>query len=191
MKAYAKQPLLTIALLIIFLLLFLNFSQGANKKSVPQNYTLSRVSFPGLPVRLIIPLINVDAGIQQVGVTPKGDMDVPDNSIDVGWFKLGSRPGEKGSAVIAGHFNEINDQAGVFFNLYQLKKGDNIYIKDDRGTTIAFVVRESRLYDPGYADEIFSANDNAHLNLVTCDGVWDGAKKSYTKRLVVFADLAH
>jgi hypothetical protein len=56
---------------------------------------------------------------------------------------------------------------------------------------MAFVVRESRTYNPGYAEEVFSANDGAHLNLVTCDGVWDGAKKSYSKRLVIFADISH
>jgi hypothetical protein len=34
------------------------------------------------------------------------------------------------------------------------------------------------------------SNDKAHLNLITCDGVWDVTKKSYSKRLVVFADIA-
>lgn len=58
------------------------------------------------------------------------------------------------------------------------------------GTSTAFVVRESRLFDPGYADEVFSRNDGVYLNLITCDGVWDEAKNSYSKRLVVFADIA-
>ena len=66
-----------------------------------------------------------------------------------------------------------------------------MYIKDDQGTTISFIVRESRTYDPGYADDVFSQNDRVHLNLVTCDGVWDGVKKSYSKRLVVFADISY
>jgi sortase (surface protein transpeptidase) len=65
-----------------------------------------------------------------------------------------------------------------------------VYVKDDTGTTIPFVVREIRIYNPGYAEEVFSSNDGVHLNLVTCDGVWDGSTKSYTKRLVVFTDKA-
>lgn len=116
-------------------------------------------------------------------------MEVPSNIADVGWFKLGSKPGEKGSAVIAGHFNGPNGETGVFADLFKLKEGDRMYIEDDQGKSLTFVVRESRLYDPGYADEVFSKSDGAHLNLITCDGTWDGDKKSYSKRLVVFADL--
>jgi len=149
------------------------------------------IASPGSPTRLIIPAININASIQPLGVTPGGEMEVPSNTIDVGWFKFGSRPGEKGSAVIAGHFDRENGEAGVFADLYKLKKGDKLYIKDDKGTITPFVVRESRTYDPGYADVIFSRNDSDYLNLITCDGVWDGAKKSYSKRLVVFTDIAY
>jgi len=131
----------------------------------------------------------VNAAIQPLGVTPNGEMDVPGNIVDVGWFKPGPRPGEKGSAVIAGHFDGKNGEAGVFFNLYKLKEGDKIYIKDDKGVSITFVIRESRTYDPGYAEDVFSSNNGIHLNLITCDGVWDGVKKSYSKRLVVFTDI--
>jgi len=137
----------------------------------------------------MIPKINVNAAIQNLGVTAKGEMDVPSNVVDVGWFKLGPRPGERGSAVIAGHFDGVNGGAGVFINLNKLKEGDRLYIKDSKGISIAFVVRESRIYNPGYADEVFSGTGSAHLNLVTCDGVWDGVKKSFSKRLVVFADI--
>jgi len=76
-------------------------------------------------VRLKFPSINVDAAIQYVGVTSKGEMGVPSNDNDVGWFEIGSRPGQVGSAVIAGHFDGKNGEAAVFFNLYKLKRGTN------------------------------------------------------------------
>lgn len=189
MKSYVRWPLLIIGIVVLSLLLLFQLNLGINKKSTPIAQIANKTS-PGLPVSLTIPQINVNAGIQQIGVTSKGEMDVPSNIADVGWFKLGSRPGEKGSAVIDGHFDGKNGEAGVFFNLYKLKKGDKLYVKDDKGITFIFIVRESRTYDTGYAEEVFSPNDNAHLNLVTCDGVWDGVKKSYSKRLVVFADIA-
>lgn len=143
------------------------------------------------PMRLVIPAIDVNTNIQNLGVTLKGALEVPNNAVDAGWFDLGPRPGERGSAVIAGHFDGKNGEAGVFTNLDKLKPGDMLYVKDDKGVSTAFVVRGSRTYDPGYAEEVFSTNDGSHLNLITCDGVWDGVKKSYTKRLVVFADIAH
>lgn len=142
-----------------------------------------------LPIRLIIPKINIDALIEYMGVTAIGVMEVPDIALNAGWFKLGPMPGENGSAVIAGHFDGKNGEAGVFINLYKLKKGDKIYIEDNKRTTITFVVREIRIYNPGYANSVFSASESAHLNLVTCDGIWDGVKKSYNKRLVIFSDI--
>lgn len=172
-----------VTLALLFLLLLVNFTQGTEKK------TVSLGQDPGSPIRLLIPSINVDAKIQNVGVTLKGEMEVPSNAIDVGWFMIGVRPGEMGSAVIAGHIDGKDGGAGVFANLYKLKEGDRLYVEDDKGTSTAFVVREKRVFDPGYADEVFSRNDGVYLNLVTCDGLWDGAKKSYSKRLVVFAGI--
>lgn len=181
---------------IIFSLFLLFYrTHGINEKLVFQNPVLQNQvvskTFPGLPVRLKIPKINVDTAIKYMGVTSKGEMEVPDNAVDVGWFKLGVRPGEKGSAVIAGHFDGKNGEAGIFTNLYKLKEGDKLYITDNKGIPITFVVRESRIYNPGYADDVFSESDSVHLNLITCDGIWDGDKKSYNKRLVIFADLIH
>jgi len=191
LKVYIRWPLVVIAF-AVFSLLLLFHTQGINDKSIfqsfiPQNQVAAKAS-PGFPVRLLIPAINVNAAVQQVGFTKSREMEVPSNTVDVGWFKLGSRPGEKGSAVIDGHFDGDSGGAGVFTNLYKLKKGDKLYIENDKGEVTVFVVRESRTYDPGYAYDIFSLSDSAHLNLITCDGVWDGVKKSYNKRLVVFAD---
>lgn len=188
MKVLIRQLLLKIACAVLFLALFFSFANGLHEKKVEQKQTSNIIQqkTQGFPVRLKIPAINVNAGIQQVGVTQTGEMDVPSNTVDAGWFKMGSRPGEKGSAVISGHFNGSSGEAGVFFNLYKLKAGDKLYIEDSNGKSIGFVVQESRTYDPGFADEVFSLSDSAHLNLVTCDGVWDGVKKSYSKRLVVF-----
>lgn len=190
MKLHIRRRFLIIAFAVFSLLVLLlfYFIQSTNKKSVPQNQVADKVS-PGLPSRLTIPAINVNAVIQFVGVTVKGTMEVPTNTTDVGWFKLGPRPGEIGSAVIAGHVDGKSGEDAVFTNLYKLKVGDKLYVEDDKGTSITFVVRESHAYNPGFAEEVFSSNDNAHLNLVTCDGVWDGVKKSYSKRLVVFADV--
>jgi LPXTG-site transpeptidase (sortase) family protein len=193
LKAYAKSPLLFITIAVLFILLLFLLIHVSDQKPVsrfPVPHQTTNHTTPGIPVLLTIPVINVLAAAQQVGVTESGNMDVPGNTVDVAWFKLGPRPGEKGSAVIAGHLDGTNGEAGVFIDLYKLKKGDMVYVKDDTGTTITFVVRESRIYNPGYAEEVFSSNDGVHLNLITCDGAWNGSAKSYSKRLVVFADKA-
>lgn len=143
-----------------------------------------------IPVRLKIPSIGVDAAIQYMGLTTNGEMEVPSNTVDVGWFDLGPRPGGVGSAVMAGHLDGEHNTAGVFINLHKLTRGDKLYIEDREGRLMTFEVRESRAYDPGYADDVFSSFDSGvHLNLITCDGVWNVSKRSYSKRLVVFADM--
>lgn len=193
LKTYVKWPLFIIVVVVIALLLRNYLSQHANKTSVSQrlksrNHAANKLS-AGIPVRLVIPAIYVNASVQLIGVGQSGEMEVPSNSVDVGWFKLGVSPGEKGSAVIAGHFDGKNGSGGVFANLHKVQNGDKLYIIDDNGASISFVVRKKLIYNPGYADDVFSLKDSAHLNLITCDGLWDGDKKSYTKRLVVFADI--
>lgn len=189
MKTYFKRLLLIVFAFSPFLLLFWHFNQSVNPKLVTKNQVV-KASF-GLPVRLLIPAINVNANIQYLGVNSKGEMEVPNNIVDVGWLKSGALPGEIGSAVIAGHLNGNNNELGVFANLDKLKEGDKLYIEDDKDNSTVFIVREKRIYDSGYADEVFSANDKAYLNLITCDGVWDKTKKNYSKRLVIFTDIIH
>lgn len=143
----------------------------------------------GLPTRLAIPKIKVDASVHYVGLTADGFMDVPKGPADVAWFTLGPRPGQKGSAVVAGHFGMWkNGQVSVFNKLHTLNKGDIVSIKDDQGISISFVVRGIKTYTPNaYAPEVFDSRDGkAHLNLVTC--IWDNVSKTYSKRLVVFTD---
>lgn len=144
----------------------------------------------GRPMLLEIPKINIKAAIIQVGLTPLGAMDAPKELTDTAWFKLGPRPGEKGSAVIAGHYGWKNGKAGVFNFLHKLQKGDKLSIKDDKGSLVSFVVRNIIEYGQNAdTNDVFNSSDTrAHLNLIACDGVWDNAQKSYSKRLVVFTD---
>lgn len=145
----------------------------------------------GVPVTLSIPSIGVDAPIIMVGLAGDGSVGTPKGPDEVAWFKLGPRPGEKGSSVITGHFGPWQNGAqSVFNNLDKLKQGDKIYVTDDNGAVKTFVVRESALYDPDEtAPEVFNKSDGTYLNLITCNGEWLKNEKTYGKRLVVFTDL--
>ena len=141
-----------------------------------------------LPARLKIPSIKINAAIEQKSLTPDGAMDVPDNHNNVAWFSLGTRPGDKGSAVIAGHSGYKVGKV-IFDDLNQLGKGDKVYVEDTSGKSFSFLVREIRVYDSdAYTPEVFVSDKGKHLNLITCAGVWDKSKKNYSKRLVVFTD---
>ncbi|MEK7515048.1 MAG: class F sortase [Patescibacteria group bacterium] len=152
----------------------------------PQEYPISVAS----PSRLVIPRIQVDALIERVGITARGEMDVPKSQITVGWLETGPRPGETGSAVIAGHYGQNGAKTSVFDSLSILQPRDTIYVIDEDGITTTFIVREKNTYSPDAdASAVFSAaDDGTHLNLVTCDGPWNAQSQEYQRRLVIFAD---
>ena len=144
-----------------------------------------------IPVRLKIPKIKLDIALESVGLTSKGAVDVSKGLGNAGWYNLGPRPGEDGSALITGHFGRLkNGKMGVFTNLNKLKQGDKLSTKDKDGVVTTFVVREVKKYNmQDDATEVFFANDDgSHLNIVTCEGIWNKVTKSYSNRLVVFAD---
>lgn len=155
---------------------------------VPHNVQQASV---GLPTRLVIPEINVDAAIEYVGLTPQGAMAVPAGPTDAAWLDLGPRPGEDGSAVIAGHEGWKDGIRAVFDDLYKLRVGDQVYVESEENTTTTFVVSGMQTYDQnGNVPDVFSSsNGKAHLNLITCEGTWNAAEKSYSNRLVVFTDM--
>lgn len=164
---------------------------GAQPVAKTANFSTQSQSPSGLPLRLRVPSINVEATIEYVGLTKGGAMDVPKLHPNVAWYSLGTRPGNDGSAVIAGHYSwKKNGGGGVFGNLNQLRRGDRIYIDDDAGKSLVFIVQSNRLYDfDADAREIFSRSDGAFLNLITCAGTWDQSKQSSTQRRVVFAEF--
>ncbi len=144
----------------------------------------------GLPVRLKIPRLGVDSAIEDALITPDGRMDVPAGSVNVAWFALGPHPGQEGSAVIGGHFGIQNGVPFVFYDLDKLNVRDKIYIVDDKGDTLAFIVRSISSFDRNAdATTVFTSHDGlAHLNLITCEGIWNQINGNYPQRLVIFTD---
>lgn len=144
-----------------------------------------------LPKRFEIPKLGISTNIQLVGLNSAGDMDVPNNNSDVVWFHLGTKPGETGSAVIAGHLDSKYGKPAVFWNLKNLTKGDAVYVLDSNGEKKKFEVMYAEKYDSDQApmEKIFGADNGAFLNLITCNGVWDKSEKNYNERLVVYTKL--
>ena len=141
------------------------------------------------PERIIIPSIGVNAYVQKIGINRKGDMGIPNNFSDAGWYKYGPLPGNTGSAVLAGHVDNALALDGVFKHLDETPIGAKIKIVTEKGQTVRFVVYDVQtyLYDNVPTELIFKKDDNAYLNLVTCGGKWMQEEHSYDKRIVVYA----
>jgi len=143
------------------------------------------------PVRIKIDKIGVGAVVQPVGLTADGNMDIDENPVEAAWYKLGPKPGQEGSAVIAGHYGWKKNVPSVFNDLHTLVAGDEILTVGDDGKVMTFVVTRLATYAPDQdATNVFRSDDGkAHLNLVTCQGSWNNSVRTYSERLVVFTDL--
>jgi sortase (surface protein transpeptidase) len=143
------------------------------------------------PQRLVIESLEVDSQIELVGLAKDGRMDVPKADENVAWYQLGAKPGEIGSAVIAGHFDSRTGGPAVFFDLGNLEAGDEITVLGQNGQSLVFVVNEVALFtDANFpVTKVFNQTDTRRLNLITCAGTFNQQQKNYSDRLVVFTQL--
>ncbi len=148
----------------------------------------------GLPARLEIPAIGVDAIVEHVGRLPSGQMDVPHVPSHVAWFNESALPGQKSakSSVLTGHLDSPAGPA-VFFSLRKLVIGDELVITYTNGDRYTFVVTEKERYryDQMPSQKIFGDGEavGRRLNLITCDGAWDRGQANYSQRLVVYTRM--
>jgi sortase (surface protein transpeptidase) len=144
-----------------------------------------------LPARIIIPKIKVDAEVEEVGITFKGNMGTPKRLSDTGWYKYGTIPGELGSAVIDGHVDNGFSLPGVFADLKRLQIGDDVYVLAQDGTKLHFIVvdTEAGPYKEISTADLFTKADAPRLNLITCEGDWIPEEETDTERRVVYTRL--
>jgi LPXTG-site transpeptidase (sortase) family protein len=148
---------------------------------------------PGEPVLLSIPKINVQANIESVGLDVQGKMDVPKDDFNAAWYNLGFKPGQNGSAVLAGHLDRVTGAPAIFWNLSKLEIGDEITVTDNKNQTFIFRVNDKQtyIYNKVPLEEIFAKSGEPVLNLITCGGSFNQAARNYTHRTIVQATLVN
>jgi LPXTG-site transpeptidase (sortase) family protein len=143
------------------------------------------------PASVRIPAIELDEPLIDLGITAEGDMEVPEDFDDVGWFTGGGRPGGRGPTVIAAHVDSPTGPA-VFLRLEELVPGDIVEVADTGGTVFSYVVTEVADYPKAAfpTSRVFGAVADDELRLITCGGVFDTAAASYVDNRVVYAERA-
>ncbi|MHB1134071.1 MAG: class F sortase [Chloroflexota bacterium] len=145
-------------------------------------------ALPAVPVRLRIPAIGVDAPIIGVGLLRDGEMEAPSRADQVGWFKLGVRPGAVGNALLDGHLDWLSSVA-VFYRLGKLEPGDPITVLDANGAAWRFRVEWKELVpaDKPPMERIVGQTTVPALTLITCGGKFNRATQDFSHRWVVRA----
>ncbi|HEY4912487.1 MAG TPA: sortase [Candidatus Dormibacteraeota bacterium] len=157
--------------------------------AIPVEMTFHAAAGAITPSRLRIPSIGVDAAVAGVGLMPDGSMGVPGDLWTSTWLSSSARPGQAGSAVIAGH-RGIGTQA-LFSHLENVRPGDRIHVSDASGGELVYQVTRVAAMDLSDATQlqVFGATNQQQLVLITCFGHYSRTTRTYDQRLVVFSRL--
>jgi sortase (surface protein transpeptidase) len=142
------------------------------------------------PQRVRIPDIDVDAVLEQLHLMADGSLGTPSDFTEAGWYADGTRPGETGPAVIAGHIDSTHGPA-VFYRLDKLHAGALVEVLQD-GRWLTFRVTEVARYPKNAfpTARVYGPTPDPQLRLITCGGGFDSARKSYLDNVVVYAVAA-
>jgi sortase (surface protein transpeptidase) len=142
------------------------------------------------PVQLLIPALELDAPVIPLELEETGELEVPEDPDNTGWFTGGPEPGEPGAAVIAGHVDSKTGPA-VFHGLRDLSPGDEITVVGAGGESATFSVDRLEQHDKAQFPtvDVYGPTDSPELRLITCSGGFDRASGHYKDNLVVFASL--
>lgn len=139
-----------------------------------------------VPVRLRIPSIEVDAAVVPVGLQPDRQMEVPPTT-DVGWYELGPRPGDGGSAVLAAHV-DFGGRPGAFFDLAAIAVGAEVLVDGPAGAQRFTVTgREQVAKADVELERYFTAEGPARLTLITCGGAFSRSTRHYDDNVIITA----
>ncbi|MFJ5993975.1 class F sortase [Streptomyces sp. NPDC092370] len=146
---------------------------------------------PSPPGRIRIPAIRVNAPLTGLGLTRTGSLGVPPAADDnlAGWYEAGTTPGERGTAIVAGHVDNADGPA-VFYRLGALARGSTIEVDRRDGGVAVFTVDAVEVYTAeDFPDEtVYGAAPRPELRVITCGGGYSHGT-GYQGNVVVFAHL--
>ena len=124
-----------------------------------------------------------------LGLAADGTLQVPPRGFPAGWFTGAPTPGELGPAIVVGHVDW--NGPGVFYNLDNLRIGDQITVTRKDGSKPAFrVTRVSNFRKADFPTELVYGNlDHPGLRLITCGGSFNRQTGHYEDNIVAFADF--
>jgi sortase A len=137
--------------------------------------------------RLVIPKMGLDTVVEYVPFNGSTWL-ISGLHQEIAWMGDTSWPGLGGNTGLAGHVDLVTGAKGPFWNLKDLKTGDQITLYTEKNI-YTYQVREQTVVED-YDLSVIQPTDKPQLTLITCT-TWDPDLRMYIKRLVVYADLAN
>jgi LPXTG-site transpeptidase (sortase) family protein len=145
----------------------------------------------GIPSRIRIPSIGVDARIVKVGLLATGAMQTPpsrekpSDPLLAGWYKSSRRPGADGPSVIVGHVDGKRG-ADVFANLHKLKAGQKVTVLDAKKQPVTFKVKRLERTPKDDVDwNRILRTKGSSLWLFTCGGTFNASTGHYRDNIII------
>ncbi|MEO5708425.1 MAG: class F sortase [Nocardioidaceae bacterium] len=142
----------------------------------------------GVPVRLKITALHLNAAVVPVQVSDDAVLDPPSDYREVGWWTGSAKPGAgSGQTVLTGH--TVHTGGGSMDHVGRLRPGQKVDVVTRRGT-MRYAVRQVRVFSTEAvarrAAGLFGQQGgDGRLVLISCTD-WNGA--SYDSNVVVFGD---
>jgi predicted outer membrane protein/sortase (surface protein transpeptidase) len=145
----------------------------------------------GPPLMLTLPSIEVTALVAPV-VVSHGNLEVPDDPAQVGWWVRSAPAGAKtGSVIIDGHVDTEHGGLGAFYRMGigDLRIGDRIVVTTMFGRRVSYRVYAQELYPKagGLPADVLAQSRDPRLVLITCGGRFDVNSRNYEDNVVVYA----
>ncbi|MFN4001980.1 MAG: class F sortase [Microcella sp.] len=156
---------------------------------VSSSDVLTTVKSP--PVRVVMPDLDLDMGVDPEGIEPNGDMGLPVSPFRAGWYKFGAAPNSPtGATVLAAHVDNIVEGVGPFSRLREARDGMAVVVRDADGTRHEYrVVSVERIEKAEVQiDRYFSNIGEQRIVLITCGGEFDRQAGSYKDNYIVTAE---
>jgi LPXTG-site transpeptidase (sortase) family protein len=140
-------------------------------------------------VRLIVPDVEIIAPVTRFPLG-KETWEIDAWETEVGHFEGTAWIGINGNIVLGGHVEYPDGTPAIFARLSEISLGDRVLLRIG-GMEKRYDVTEIRLVEAHDLSILYPADED-RLTLITCDEAsYDPDRKTYGKRLVVTASLAH
>jgi Sortase domain len=139
------------------------------------------------PLRVRLDRLGLDLAVVPMGVADDGQMALPERLDEVGWYRFGPRPGEVGSAVLAGHVDSRRYGVGPLARLRDAAVGDDVVVTTTAAEQ-AFTVTEVRSISKAEVplQEVFRREGVPVLRMLTCGGPYS-PNAGYSDNVVLTA----
>lgn len=158
----------------------------------------------GVPARLLIPALGVNAAFERIGLDHTAPPDArgrqplgnPTDRTKAGWYAAGPRPGG-GTGTVLTNGHTYRDNSAIFTEDFasRIAVGQLIHVRQDNGSLCSYrVSRVWREVDAGRdyprivsSQKLYNFSGPERLFLTTCGGSWNAVAQDYDQISLLIA----